>query len=78
MEDKIINFFVGVITGYLVSKVYEHEYKSLYQNKLNSLENRINKLEEFRITIYEKNLILNEKREWDDDSSDDQLSDDEI
>jgi len=43
------------------------------------MNTRIEKLEDFRFSLYEKNLLLGEKREWDEISSEisDHLTDEE-
>ena len=70
MSNSIISFFSGVCTGYIIVCVINHEYKKNYLKKLDNFEKRIEKLEDFRFSLYEKNLLLGEKREWDEISSD--------
>lgn len=73
MSNSIISFFSGVCTGYIIVCIINHEYKKNYLKKLDNFEKRIEKLEDFRFSLYEKNLLLGEKREWDEISS--ELSD---
>ena len=77
MDKNIVYFFSGIFTGYLISRFIDYEFKILYLNRLNMIQKNIEKLEDFRFSLYEKNLLLGEKREWDEISSDisDQLTD---
>ena len=80
MDKNILEFIGGVVTGYLLTKLIEYEFKAKYLSNLNILEKRIEKLEDFRFSLYEKNLLLGEKREWDEISSEisDHLTDEDI
>ena len=69
MDKNILEFLSGIVTGYLLSRFIQHEIKATYLNNLIMLEKRIEKLEDFRFSLYEKNLLLGEKREWDEISS---------
>lgn len=79
MDKNILDFLSGIVTGYLMSRFIQYEFKATYLSNLNMLEKRIEKLEDFRFSLYEKNLLLGEKREWDEISSDisDHLIDEE-
>lgn len=77
--NNIYHFFSGICVGYATTRLLDYEFKTTYLNKLNMFEERIKKLEDFRFSLYEKNLLLGEKREWDEISSgiSDHLTEDE-
>jgi hypothetical protein len=79
MDNKINFFLSGICVGYVMSRILDYEFKKLYLNKLITMNTRIEKLEDFRFSLYEKNLLLGEKREWDEISSEisDHLTDEE-
>lgn len=67
----------GLFAGYCLSRVVHSELNKTYLAKIADLSARVEKLEEFRFSLYEKNLLLGEKREWDEISTEesDQLTD---
>ena len=71
--DISFTLTVGFLSGCFISRIIDYEFNRIYNKKIESLEKRIEKLEDFRLSIYEKNLLIGEKREWDEISS--ELSD---
>ena len=47
------------------------------EKRLNIIDKKIENLEEFRFKIYDKNLLFNDKRHWDniEDSDEDEIDD---
>lgn len=65
------SFLGGILLGSVITHICCTDIilRKIYQAKVNKLEERIEKLEDFRLSMYEKNLLLNEKRHWDEDTS---------
>lgn len=65
------SFFGGILVGSIVTHICCTDIilRKIYQAKVNKLEERIERLEDFRLSMYEKNLLINEKRQWDEDIS---------
>jgi hypothetical protein len=71
VNDYSSFLFNGILIGTLLTHIIYHDsvINHIYQTKIIKLEKKIEKLEEFRIYMYEQNLILNEKRQWDSEIS---------
>lgn len=48
------------------------------EKRLNIIDKKIENLEEFRFKIYDKNLLFNDKRDWDSVDDSDDSDDDEV
>ena len=72
LEDFNMSFFNGVAIGTVLAHIFYSDYiiGRLYMLKILKVEKKIDELEEFRILMYERNLILDEKRQWDEEISD--------
>lgn len=77
MENNILEFLGAMTVGYAISRLIHNESRKECLDKINILEKKIEKLEDFRFSFYEKNLLLGDKREWDEISSD-QLDEEDI
>jgi len=72
LEDFNLSFFNGIAVGAALAHIFYSDYilARLYMLKILKMEKKIDELEEFRILMYERNLILDEKRQWDEEISD--------
>jgi hypothetical protein len=78
MNYNICIFCAGILTGYTIaSRVMEHEFKLIILDKLNKCERNIEDLQSFRLTLYEKNLFVEARREWDETSTETSIHDSE-